>query len=74
MVLDYVWVKKSIEAEKALLKDDQWGGCLTHDDGLPIEMDNEPDISKSVFLFRVEITFSAACSKKPIAYTSQYSR
>jgi hypothetical protein len=49
VVLDYVWVKKSIEAEKALLKDDQWGGCLTHDDGLPIEMDGESDISKSVF-------------------------
>ncbi|KIM48258.1 hypothetical protein M413DRAFT_62764 [Hebeloma cylindrosporum] len=47
VVLDYVWVKRCIEAEKAFLKDDQWGGCLTHDDGLPIEMDSESDIAKS---------------------------
>ncbi|KAJ3507859.1 hypothetical protein NLJ89_g6068 [Agrocybe chaxingu] len=35
-ILEYTWVRKSVEAGKPLLGDEQWGDCLTHDDGQPI--------------------------------------
>ncbi|KAF8971379.1 hypothetical protein BDZ97DRAFT_1913867 [Flammula alnicola] len=43
VVLDSVWVKKCVEAEKALLEDDHYGACLMHDDGLPIEGDDDQE-------------------------------
>ena len=36
VVLSHTWVIKSIEAAKPLLERDNWGGCKTYDDGLPI--------------------------------------
>lgn len=36
VVLEYSWVKSSISAGRVLAEADQWGGCLTSDDGLPI--------------------------------------
>ncbi|CAA7258689.1 unnamed protein product [Cyclocybe aegerita] len=35
-ILEYTWVRKSVEAGKPLLGDEQWGDCLTHDDGQPL--------------------------------------
>ena len=50
IILHYAWVKKSIQEGKALLKDFNWGECLTVDDGLPIETEDndEPKLDKSV--------------------------
>lgn len=50
VVLHYAWAKKSIEEGQALLKDCNWGECLTVDDGLPIETEDtdEPELDKSV--------------------------
>jgi len=36
-ILDYVWVKKCLEAERPLLVEDRWGDCLALDDGRPID-------------------------------------
>ena len=52
-VLHYTWAKKSIQEGRALLKDSNWGECLTVDDGLPIETEDadepdEPKLDKSV--------------------------
>lgn len=67
VVLDHTWANKCIKAETALL-DDDYGGCLTHDDGLPIgDQDDDaesgppPKNSKSVF------SFNKGCFKR--AYT-----
>ena len=48
IILHYAWAKKSIQEGKALLKDCNWGECLTVDDGLPIETEDndEPDEPK----------------------------
>ncbi|KAG5642449.1 hypothetical protein DXG03_002759 [Asterophora parasitica] len=35
-VLEHSWVKHSIAVGRVLDRDEQWGGCLTVDDGLPI--------------------------------------
>ena len=35
-MLSHTWVIKSIDAAKPLLERDNWGGCKTYDDGLPI--------------------------------------
>ena len=50
VVLHYTWAKKSIQAGKALLKDCNWGECLTVDDGLLIETEDadEPELNQSV--------------------------
>ena len=54
----------SIQEGKALLKDCNWGECLTVDDGLPIETEdtdepNEPKLDKSVsLLFSSRLVFS----------------
>ncbi|KAF9535411.1 hypothetical protein CPB83DRAFT_901138 [Crepidotus variabilis] len=42
-VLRYSWARKSIEAGKPLLDGDNWGGCVTQDDGAPIEEGGEED-------------------------------
>ena len=61
VVLHYTWAKKSIQEGKALLKDSNWGECLTVDDGLPIETEDadEPEVDKSVsLLFSSYVVFS----------------
>lgn len=55
VVLDYTWGNKCINAGTALI-DDDYGGCLTHDDGLPIgdqddEGENEAPQKKSQSVF-----------------------
>ena len=63
IILHYHWVKKSIQEGRALLKDCNWGECLTVDDGLPIETEDtdepEPELKldKSVSF----IIFFAYC-------------
>ena len=59
VVLHYLWAKKSIQEGKALLKDCNWGECLTADDGLPIETEDtdEPGLDKSVLF----LIFFASC-------------
>ena len=61
IILHYSWVKKSIQEGKALLKDCNWGECLTVDDGLPIETEDtdEPELKldKSVLF----VIFFASC-------------
>ncbi|KAF9457456.1 hypothetical protein BDZ94DRAFT_1326278 [Collybia nuda] len=47
VVLEHSWVRKSIAAQKILGEVDQWGGCLTQDDGLPIVKDELEDHPKS---------------------------
>ncbi|KAF8168166.1 hypothetical protein B0H34DRAFT_49653 [Crassisporium funariophilum] len=51
VVLKHTWVRKCFEAGKALLQEDQWGGCLTFDDGRDItpqgDDDGELEIPKS---------------------------
>ncbi|KAF8640628.1 hypothetical protein AX17_000288 [Amanita inopinata Kibby_2008] len=37
VVLDYAWVSKCLAAGKALKEEDQWGNCLTQDEGLSTE-------------------------------------
>ena len=39
VVLDHSWVAKSLAAGRALGEVDQWGDCLTQDDGLPLDAD-----------------------------------
>ncbi|KAF8632545.1 hypothetical protein AX15_001760 [Amanita polypyramis BW_CC] len=39
VVLEYAWVSNSLAAARALKEGDQWGNCLTHDDGLPLDSD-----------------------------------
>ncbi|KAK2461962.1 hypothetical protein APHAL10511_006425 [Amanita phalloides] len=39
VVLEYGWASKSLAAGKALKATDQWGNCLTKDDGLPLDPD-----------------------------------
>lgn len=50
VVLEYTWAKRCNEAGKALLEGDNWGDCLTVDDGLPIDgsfnSDEETEIVK----------------------------
>ena len=36
VVLEHTWVAKSLAARKLLRENDEWGGCGTYDDGLPI--------------------------------------
>lgn len=38
VVLEYTWVNKSVEAGRALLYNDIWGGCIALDDGEPIKV------------------------------------
>lgn len=58
-VLHYAWAKKSIQEGRALLEDCNWGDCLTVDDGLPIEIEDndEPEVDKSVLF----VIFFMAC-------------
>ncbi|KAG5653448.1 hypothetical protein H0H81_000337 [Sphagnurus paluster] len=50
-VVEHTWVSKSIEAGHALDADEQWGGCLTFDDGRPILRDeSQGTINQSVSL------------------------
>ena len=61
IILHYVWVKKSIQEGRALLKDLNWGECLTVDDGLPLETEDtdetEVKLDKSVPF----VIFFASC-------------
>ncbi|KAG0708804.1 hypothetical protein DFH29DRAFT_889085 [Suillus ampliporus] len=41
-VLEFKWLRKSIEARKPLLEVDGWGGAQTFDDGEPIVIDDIP--------------------------------
>lgn len=47
VVLEYSWVNSCISEGRVLDESHQWGGFLTHDDGLPIV--KEEDIPKSPF-------------------------
>ncbi|GLB36095.1 putative BRCT domain, a BRCA1 C-terminus domain [Lyophyllum shimeji] len=48
VVLEHSWVKKSIAAGHVLDQDwDNWGGCLTVDDGLPIAREESDGVLKS---------------------------
>jgi len=42
-VLSYAWVKKSLTAGRPLFQEDQWGECLTRDDGAPIDSQGDND-------------------------------
>lgn len=53
MVLEHSWVQTSIAAGKVLNEDDNWGGCLTIDDGLPIGEDESDDVVKSARVLKV---------------------
>ena len=43
VVLEHSWVAKSLEAGRALREDEQWGDCLTQDDGLALDPDGNFD-------------------------------
>jgi hypothetical protein len=49
-VLEYPWARKSIEAGRALLQNDNWGDCVARDDGRSISgaNDDEGPTAKSV--------------------------
>ncbi|RDB29618.1 hypothetical protein Hypma_015586 [Hypsizygus marmoreus] len=47
VVLEYSWVRNCIAAGRLLGEADQWGDCLTADDGLPIVKEESDDIHKS---------------------------
>ena len=57
VILEYSWVFKCVAAGKALREDEQWGNCLTQDDGLTLDPDGnfEDDVdlphNKSVTFF-----------------------
>ena len=53
VVLEHSWVQTSIAAGKVLNEDDNWGGCLTVDDGLPIGEDESDDVAKSARVLKV---------------------
>ena len=54
VVLEHSWVQASITAGKVLNEDDNWGGCLAVDDGLPIgEKDESDDVAKLVRVLKV---------------------
>ena len=41
VVLEYIWARKSIEAGRALLLHDDWGGCKALDDGIHTDDDDD---------------------------------
>ncbi|KAG7450578.1 uncharacterized protein BT62DRAFT_1072633 [Guyanagaster necrorhizus] len=45
IVLNHQWVQKCSTTRKVLGADDNWGGCATHDDGLPIGSPDEKDVN-----------------------------
>lgn len=64
-MLSHTWVNKSIDVAKPLLERDNWGGCRTYDDGLPISRpilngDEETTVLKYVLYLYLsdELTFS----------------
>ncbi|KAK0198173.1 hypothetical protein F5146DRAFT_1131179 [Armillaria mellea] len=48
VVLNHLWVQKCSAAGRVLGADDNWGNCLTHDDGLPIGSTGEEDVKSSL--------------------------
>lgn len=52
VVLEYTWITKSCTAGRALMEGDEWGGCLTQDDGLALDADANMDDEGS----QVELT------------------
>lgn len=64
VVLEHSWVRKSIAAQRVLGETDQWGGCLTQDDGLPIVKEELEDTPKSVQLTYANV-YTKHMRKKP---------
>jgi hypothetical protein len=67
MVLEYTWVRKCIDAGRALLADDGWGGSVAIDDGETIakgddEFDNAAPRQKSVFHMPFCFSLPFSCS------------
>lgn len=63
VVLEYSWVNSCISEGRVLDESHQWGGFLTHDDGLPIV--KEEDIPKSVAISRATILFRSCIIRSP---------
>jgi hypothetical protein len=45
-VLEYHWANRSLSAGKPLMESDDFGGCMTHDDGRPIGGGDENETVK----------------------------
>ncbi|TFY72869.1 hypothetical protein EVG20_g124 [Dentipellis fragilis] len=46
VVLDYSWVEACLEDDRALLEEDDWGGCLAYDDGRSIAGEEEEGLEQ----------------------------
>lgn len=49
IVLEYTWVSRCFAAQKLLKEPDQWGGCMTQDDGSSLEGDEGDQPVKCVY-------------------------
>ncbi|KAG6885588.1 hypothetical protein C0993_012590 [Termitomyces sp. T159_Od127] len=70
VVLQHTWVSACLAASKVLAKDDEWGGCLTFDDGLPIVKEGIEDSVNPLPTPRItpmEVSSSASRQPAPTA-------
>lgn len=73
-VLNYTWVKKSLMAGRPLFEEDEWGECVTYNDGVPIDGEGasdatNEDVAKFVsffFPFFVFLTCHLLCVRSPL--------
>jgi hypothetical protein len=73
VVLSYAWVTASENAGRPLLADDDWGACLTKDDGLPIlkptGMSDDKEIGTTYAPFVVAVATELRLSQRSLLPT-----
>ena len=71
VVLEHSWVPKSLQAGRALREDEQWGDCLTHDDGLALDPDGNFD--DEVDVANKSVKFLLYCHQQLILPNKKFS-
>ena len=72
MILEHSWVKDCLAQGRVLDGNDEWGGYLTQDDGLPIVKEEVDDTHKSVTYSRSHNSQLSICNKKSPSNSPDY--